>query len=185
MSGRLTYMKYTAIVAVAVLSLLIAIPLSRQPAKQQITMTFKPVATKVALKKLSQTKVVATVQKQVVTPVALPTTTHPSLPVATVQPTTVVTASFSCQNYSNLFDQYNWNAATAMAICQAESQGNPNAISNGNINYDGIPDYGLMQLHGLDILDPAANINAAYAKYLSQGWSAWSTYNSGKYAQYL
>lgn len=104
-----------------------------------------------------------------------------------IKPTVHISlASDSCQSYASLFDQYNWSPSVAMAICQAESQGNPNAVSNGNINPDGVPDFGLMQLHGIDILDPAANVRYAYYnKYLTQGWGAWSTYQSGTYEKYL
>jgi len=179
MSGRLTNMKYIAIVAVAVFSLILAIPLSHQPAKQQIDLSFKPVTSKVAS-----------------TPIVKPTVTHQLANAAVAQPTpapkptapapTVTLASYKCQAYASYFNQYNWNANTAMAICQAESSGIASEISDPSINYDHISDYGLMQLHGIAILDPAANISYAYYhKYLTQGWGAWSTYNSGAYYKYL
>jgi hypothetical protein len=72
-----------------------------------------------------------------------------------------------------------------MAIMRAESGCNPNAISNAAINYDGVPDYGLFQIHGREVLEPSANIAVAYQKYQSQGWAAWSTYNSGRYARFM
>lgn len=107
-------------------------------------------------------------------------------PAPTSTPIVVKLASFSCENYSGYFNQYSWNPNVAMAICQAESDGDPDAISNSDINPDGVSDFGLMQLHGIDILDPGQNIAYAYYhKYLTQGWGAWSTYTSGKYAQYL
>lgn len=181
MSGRLTYMKYTAIVAVAVVSLLVAIPLSKQSVKQQTDLSFKPVSTKVAVKKVPiSTPAAKPISPSPVTPVAKPAT-----PVSSPSPQIVV-ASYRCEAYQSYFEQYNWNVDTAMAICQAESSGIASNVSNGNINPDGISDYGLMQLHGVDILDPAANIAYAYYhKYLTQGWGAWSTYNTGKYAQFL
>lgn len=83
-----------------------------------------------------------------------------------------------CSSYDPLFRQYDWNVATAEAICQAESGGNPNAISSTN-------DYGLMQLHNLPLFDPAQNIAAAYQKYQLQGWGAWTTYNTGRYLAFL
>lgn len=89
----------------------------------------------------------------------------------------------NCSSYIPAFRQYNWNVNVAVAICEAESRGNPNAISP--INYDGLRDYGLMQLHGEPILNPARNIAAAYVKYQTQGWEAWTTYNSGRYLAYL
>ena len=175
MSGRLTYMKYTAIVAVAVLSFILAIPLSHQPARQQINLSFKPVKLKVA-----------------VTPVAKPTVTHIVNALPPAQPTTptpapkIVTSSANlCASYASLFAQYGWNIDVAMAICSAESRGNPTAVSPTD-------DYGLMQInHGLEIYgsaiyDPAFNIKIAYTiKYLGNGWLPWTTYTSGKYYQYL
>ena len=177
MSGQLTYMKYTAIVAVAVISLILAIPLSKQSVKQQKDLSFKPVSVKVVAQKVA-------VKAQ-----ALPTVTHATVNVAVAQPTpapVVYTASYRCEAYQSDFEQYNWNVDVAMAICQAESSGNPYAVSNADINADGLPDYGLMQIHNVDIINPAANsAYAYYHKYLTQGWGAWSTYNSGKYAQFL
>lgn len=83
-----------------------------------------------------------------------------------------------CRSYDALFRQYSWNVPVAEAICQAESGGNPDAVSRTN-------DYGLMQLHDMRIFDPAQNVAAAYRKYQSQGWRAWTTYISGKYLHFL
>jgi len=160
-------MKYVAIIAAAGISLIIAIPLSRPPAKQPTHLSFKPVAHKV----ISAAIVKPAVTPAVATPIAQPV---------------VYLASYRCAAYQGYFEQYDWSVDTAMAICEAESSGNPYAVSNGDINPDGVPDYGLMQLHGVDIIDPAANISYAYYhKYLTQGWEAWSTYNSGAYTKYL
>lgn len=90
-----------------------------------------------------------------------------------------------CAAYVPLLQQYDWNYQVMAAVMQAESGCNPNAISNANINYDGIPDYGLMQLHGQEILDPVTNIAHAYAIWQRQGYTAWSTYKSGAYLRYL
>lgn len=72
-----------------------------------------------------------------------------------------------------------------MAIMAAESTVGTNACDSGAIgtaSYDGVKDYGLFQLHGIDILDPAQNVAYAYQhKYLTQGWHAWSSYNNGSY----
>lgn len=84
----------------------------------------------------------------------------------------------ACSSYDMLFRQYDWDITTAEAICQAESGGDPDAISSTN-------DYGLMQLHNLPIFDPAQNIAAAYQKYQLQGWNAWTTYNTGRYLAFL
>lgn len=93
------------------------------------------------------------------------------------------TSTQGCDAYRSLISGYAWDVATMMAIMQAESGCDPNAVSPPN--YDGLRDYGLMQLHGMYILDPGANIAAAYTKWVSQGYRAWSTYNNGAYLKYL
>jgi hypothetical protein len=90
-----------------------------------------------------------------------------------------------CQRYDSLFRQYSWNVNVAEAICEAESKGDPYAVSPASLNYDHISDFGLMQLHGMRIFEPSANIAAAYRKYQTQGWHAWSSYNRGVYLSYL
>lgn len=92
-----------------------------------------------------------------------------------------------CANYLPLVQQYNWNVQVAMAIMQTESQCNPNPPSNAAINYDGVSDFGLFQLHGIPITDPAANVAYAYYhKYVpADGFTPWNTYTSGRYLQYL
>lgn len=87
-------------------------------------------------------------------------------------------ATNGCTSYDALFRQYDWNVSLAEAICQAESGGDPGAISPTN-------DYGLMQLHDLAVFDPAQNIALAYVKYQTQGWGAWTTYNTDAYSRYL
>lgn len=75
----------------------------------------------------------------------------------------------------------------ATAIAMAESGGNPAATHH---NTNGSTDYGLWQINSVhsDLLsggakwqDPATNARMARSVYLSQGWHAWSTYNSGAY----
>ena len=54
-----------------------------------------------------------------------------------------------------------------MAVMQAESGCNPNAISPTD-------DHGLFQLHGIPIYNPVNNIAYAYKeKYLKGGWNHW------------
>lgn len=68
--------------------------------------------------------------------------------------------------------------------------------NNAGLNYDGSVDYGLMQINSIHadmvkgklsrLYDPATNIKIAYS--LSKGgtdWTPWSTYNNGKYKQFL
>ena len=121
-----------------------------------------------------ETKVAATAS------VSQSSTIKQTTPEPAPQPQVVLTG---CSSYRQYFNQYSWNVNVAEAICEAESRGNPNAISP--INYDGLRDYGLMQLHGEPILDPASNIAAAYHKYQVQGWEAWTTYNTRAYVSYL
>lgn len=99
------------------------------------------------------------------------------------EPQPIAVQPIGCANYVGYFNQYDWNVNVALAICQAESGGNPNAVSPAN--YDGLSDFGLMQIHGEAIMDPASNVSRAYQKYQSQGWYAWTTYSSGAYAKYL
>lgn len=105
-------------------------------------------------------------------------------------PAPVIPASYytpNCQAYLPLVSQYNWPVQTAMAVMQAESNCRAITPSNADLNYDHVPDYGLFQLHGIDITDPAANVAYAYYhKYLpAGGFTPWSTYTSGAYRGYL
>lgn len=91
-----------------------------------------------------------------------------------------------CAAYRSLVAQYDWNVDIAMAIMQAESGCSAVTPDNSYLNYDHIPDYGLFQLHGIAVTDPAENIRIAYTvKYVNQGWRAWSTYTSGAYLKYM
>ena len=94
---------------------------------------------------------------------------------------------------------YQWDARTAYAVCMAESGGNHLADNTG-LNRDGSNDKGLMQINSIhtpqlisdsDRFDPEKNVAAAYAIYQGaakrngNGWTAWSSYNSGKYQRFL
>ena len=94
-------------------------------------------------------------------------------------PQTFSNVSSKCEQYRPLFLRYDWNVDVAMAIAASESSCNPNAVSPTF-------DYGLMQLHGVRIFDPAQNIRYAYyEKYLKGGWGHWTQYNNGNYLRYL
>lgn len=124
------------------------------------------------------------VQKPVARPtVVTATAIKPVQP--SVQPAVVHTYASGCSTYDSIFRLYAWNVSVAEAICEAESGGNPYAVSNPSLNYDGVSDYGLMQIHGEDIIDPSANIARAHQKYISQGWRAWTTYRTGAYISFL
>lgn len=96
-------------------------------------------------------------------------------------------AAVGCGSYISEFQKYSWSVTTAVAICQAESGGNPYAISP-------TCDRGLMQVNCIHsdmvsgnlsaLYDPATNIAVAYRIYSSAGWSAWTTYTSGRYLKY-
>ena len=105
-------------------------------------------------------------------------------PVQVQKPVAVTTNQITgCAAYKPLIARYGWNANVMYAVMQAESGCNPLAVNTHN--YDGVDDYGLLQLHGQDILDPGQNIAAGYQKWLTQGYGAWTTYNTGAYLRYL
>lgn len=110
----------------------------------------------------------------------------PAPAAAAPAPTPAPTYAPGCEQYRSLISQYSWNVNIAMAIMEAESGCRAVTPDNSAINYDGIPDYGLFQLHGIAVTDPAENIRIAYTvKYVNQGWGAWSTYKSGAYLKFL
>jgi hypothetical protein len=90
-----------------------------------------------------------------------------------------------CEVYRNLISQYAWNTDVAIAVCNAESNGNPtdetleahyNAL--GQVTCYGSK--GLFQI-GCDSTDnyqgmgdPKANIAQAYALYERRNWQPWS-----------
>lgn len=88
-----------------------------------------------------------------------------------------------CESYRPLLAKYNWDVNTMYAIMRAESSCNPTAVNTHN--YDGVYDYGLLQLHGQVIYNPAANIEAGYNIWKRQGYTAWSVFNTGAYLKYL
>ena len=118
--------------------------------------------------------------KLVSAPVAAPVTPPAVTPQTSVptEPPAAPVYSTDCSAYLGLVEQYDWPVDTMMAIMQAESSCNPDAYNPSGC-------YGLFQLMGEDITDPAANIAAAYQKYLDQGLNAWSTYTSGAYLKFL
>jgi len=82
---------------------------------------------------------------------------------------------------------------TAVAIALAESSGNPSVVGDTNITPGG--SVGLMQINlaahpqytAAQLLDPQANMNAAYDIYEAAGgqFTPWTTYNKGAAAAYL
>lgn len=82
-------------------------------------------------------------------------------------------------------------AALMAAIAEAESSGNPNSL-NATDNGGTQSSYGLWQIStgthtapASNWNDPTENAKLAIAKLNSQGLSAWGTYDSGAYKQFL
>src|SRR3990167_7649492 len=89
------------------------------------------------------------------------------------QPTAVHLSNGSCEQYRSEVAKYSWNVDIVLQIMYAESGCNPKAVSSTN-------DFGLMQLHNIQIFDPATNIAYAYnEKYLKGGFSHWTVCNVG------
>lgn len=107
----------------------------------------------------------------------------PVAPPVQETPESQTTQVTGCESYRPLLAQYNWDVKVMFAVMQAESNCNPNAVSPPN--YDGLRDFGLLQLHGQEIYNPTANIQAAYNIWLRQGYGAWSVWNSNAYLRYL
>lgn len=146
---------------------------------QQETPVHKSFADKASTKKVIVASKTSTAQKNTQTQPEIP---DPSLAPAVVA-APVIQVPQGCAAYMPLLQQYDWDINVMAAVMQAESNCNPNAESPPN--YDGLRDYGLMQLHGQEIFDPATNVAHAYTIWQRQGYHAWSTYNSGAYLKYL
>jgi hypothetical protein len=104
-----------------------------------------------------------------------PETAPETVKLAATQPT-------GCAYYKQLLARYDWNVHVMYGVMRAESNCDPYAVNTRN--YDGVYDYGLLQLHGQDIVNPEANIAAAYRLWVVQGYGAWTTYDTGAYLSY-
>lgn len=96
---------------------------------------------------------------------------------------------YSYAQLEGLWNQAGGNpslAPTMAAIAEAESSGNSTAV---NHNSNGTTDEGLWQINtvwgSLQTFDPLGNAKAAVHIQGAQGLSAWSTYNSGAYKQFM
>lgn len=165
----------TLIAALLAIALISVIPIKSTPVKQQLNKQAREVSTSpvVRIKSTATAKAPRPENKTTVAPMAKAEITQP-----VTKPIVETTYASGCSTYDSLFRQYAWNVQVAEAICQAESGGNPYAVSSTN-------DFGLMQLHDEEIFNPSANIAGAYQKYLAQGWEAWTTYNTGAYQRFL
>ena len=81
---------------------------------------------------------------------------------------------------------------TAVAIALAESSGNPSVVGDTSITPGG--SVGLMQINlaahpeysAADLMDPQANMDAAFQIYQAAGgFTPWTTYNTGAYVSAL
>lgn len=114
--------------------------------------------------------------------------TPPALAQASEPKETVTTYKSGCSTYDSIFRSYTWDVSVAEAICEAESSGDPYQLSS-------TCDRGLMQIncihsdmvHGAlsSLYNPTTNIAVAYKIYSANGWSAWTTYLTGAYVQFL
>lgn len=96
-------------------------------------------------------------------------------------PAPQVTQATGCEKYRDIIDNYSWNVDVAIAVCNAESSGNPN-----NQNFDDYHkfadcwgSFGLFQIncsHG-QVYDAAENIRIAATKYDYAKGVAWTGYN--------
>ena len=112
--------------------------------------------------------------------------------VTTVEPKIAQTAPKEATDCT-IANQYDWDYATAYAICMAESGGNEKAYNPSNSN--GTNDAGLFQINSIhvtsglignqDRFNGTENVSAAYRIYLGSGWNAWSAYNNGAYLKHL
>lgn len=103
-------------------------------------------------------------------------------------PIVAVASNNNCEQYRTLIEQYDWDSRLMMAIMQAESGCNPQAV-NGSDNHGSCTgSFGLFQIgciHAGKKLEPASNIAIAYRIYKSQGLGAWGAYTNNSYLKYL
>lgn len=126
------------------------------------------------------------------------TVPKPEIAVATPEPVkaTEPTPQTGCEAYRHLFQQYDWPVNTALAICQAESSGNTQAVNWGDNHGKCKGSFSLMQVgcfwypyYGYAVTDrftPEVNVKIAYEIYKRQGsFKAWTTYTQGRYLKFL
>ena len=96
----------------------------------------------------------------------------------------IIYSTRNCEKYRDQFNKYNWNVDVALAVCSAESGGNPNA-ANWNDNH-GVcrGSFGLMQIscHSGQVFNVAENVKIAYLKYQAKNWQPWTVCTIGKVA---
>jgi len=88
----------------------------------------------------------------------------------------------------SLVYNYDWDTTTALAVCLAESGGNPNAFNGNDVHNGCVGSIGLFQiacLHEGASFDPATNVETAYRLYNRSGWTIWGAYTSGSYLKFM
>lgn len=98
-----------------------------------------------------------------------------------------------CLVYRSLLDIYDWDVDLMTAIMKAESGCKPDVVGD-NYPIAGVyaPSCGLLQIRTLagrpscEILkDPKTNIEWAYKIFKSQGYNAWTVYQTSAYKRFL
>jgi soluble lytic murein transglycosylase-like protein len=97
-----------------------------------------------------------------------------------VVPAASTTYPAGCALYEPMVAAYSdWNVQIMMAIMQAESGCDPMAYNPSGC-------FGLFQVNGYGaIFDPQTNIADAHAKWVSRGYTPWTTYTSGAYLRFM
>lgn len=100
-----------------------------------------------------------------------------------------------CESVVPLLAEYPWDVSIAVAVMQAESGCNPQALNPTDNHRVCTGSMGLMQIgclhaqtYGVSVeglYDPATNIRIAYALYLEHGWQPWSAYKNKSYQRFL
>lgn len=101
-----------------------------------------------------------------------------------------------CEQYRGILAQYDWDVDLMMAIMQAESSCNPEAVGDKTLTFQkNGRTYGysksLLQIRQLpgrehcDTFDPDIIVKCGYDIWKSQGYNAWSVYSNGMYKKFL
>lgn len=87
-----------------------------------------------------------------------------------------------CSQFRSLFEQYDWPVDTAIAICNMESGGHPEAVNGKDSHVGCTGSYGLMQIaciHTNDVeglKNPEINVKIAHQLWKTEGFKPWTTY---------
>ena len=106
----------------------------------------------------------------------------------------------NCEQYRALLNKYEWDSSVMYGIMRAENRScdtNRDNNSAGETHYDMngnvvcVGSYGLFQMGCLHFSgnqnpnDPLTNIEVAYQIWKKQGYTAWTMYRNGTYAQFV